>query len=115
MVNRRVLVVEQDVHLRSALRDMLEAEGCAVAETPSYEGALDLLGHDDRVQLLLVGLGLRPRDSGPALSAMRAAAGAQVVAFTALPRSAVPHDLPVEAVLDLPFTVGELRGAIGCR
>jgi hypothetical protein len=108
-----VLVVEQDGALRSALREMLEAEGCAVADAPSSEGAHDVRGGDERGQLLLVGLGIQPRSSGPALSAMRAAAGARVVAFTAMPRSAVPNDLPVEAVLDLPFTVGELRGAIG--
>jgi DNA-binding response OmpR family regulator len=111
----RVLVVEQDVDLRSALREMLEAEGCAVTDSATYEGALDALGRDDGVELLLVGLGLQPRNSAPALSAMRAAAGAQVVAFTALPRSSVPRDLPVEAVLDLPFSVGDLRGAIGWR
>jgi DNA-binding response OmpR family regulator len=111
----RVLVVEQDVDLRSALREMLEAEGCAVSVAHSFESALDVLGGEEHVELLLVGLGRRPRSSGPALSAMRAAADAQLVAFTALPRSALPHDLPVEAVLDLPFTVGELRGAIGWR
>jgi DNA-binding response OmpR family regulator len=114
MINRRVLVVEQDGELRSALRDMLEAEGCAVSVAPTFDRALSVLGEENH-QLLLVGLGLQARSSGPALSAMRAAADAQVIAFTALPRSAVPRDLPVEAVLDLPFTMSDLRGAIGLR
>jgi hypothetical protein len=94
---------------------MLEAEGCAVSDAASYDGALGVLGRKPGIELLLVGLGVQPRNSGPALSAMRAAAHAQVVAFTALPRSAIPRDLPVEAVLDLPFTMGELRGALGWR
>jgi DNA-binding NtrC family response regulator len=114
MVNR-VLVVERDVDLRSALRDMLEAEGCAVSEAPSFEGGLGILGRVRGVDLLLVNLGPRPRRAGPAIAALRAAAGCPVVAYSSLPRTALPHDLPVEGLLELPFTLGDLRRAIGWR
>jgi hypothetical protein len=115
MILDRVLVVEPDVDLGSALRDMLEAEGCAVIEARSLDAALGVLRREPAVGLVLVNLGPRLRVAGPALGALRAAAGGKVVGLTALPRSGLPRDLPVDALLELPFTLGDLCGAIGWR
>lgn len=105
----RILLIEDDSEFCAALRELLELEGCDVVTAGAVYSALEELGSGEDPDLVLLDLLLPDLHELPAVLALHAATRAPVVAMTALPPSAVPHDLPVEAVLYKPFSLADLR------
>jgi DNA-binding response OmpR family regulator len=104
-----ILLIEDDRAFCAAVRPLLELEGWAVVSANAVYRALVELGAGLNPDLVLLDLVLPDVRDLPAVLALHAATRAPVVAMTALPPSAVPHDLPVEAVLYKPFGVEALR------
>ena len=110
----RVLVIEDDTSLRRALRTSLKARAFDVIESPSAEEGLVLVA-DDRVDVVLLDLGLPDLDGIEALRRMRSFSDIPVVVLTARDRQ---HD-KIEALdagaddyVTKPFDVEELLARV---
>ena len=104
-----VLVIEDDTSLRRALRTSLKARALEVIECPTAEEGLVLVA-DDRVDVVLLDLGLPDLDGVEALRRMRSFSDVPVVVLTARDRQ---HD-KIEALdagaddyVTMPFDVEE--------
>ena len=83
-----VLVIEDDTSLRRALRTSLKARAFEVMESPTAEEGLVLVA-DDRVDVVLLDLGLPDLDGVEALRRLRTFSDVPVVVLTARDRQ---HD-----------------------
>jgi len=109
-----VLVIEDDTSLRRALRTSLKARAFEVIESPTAEEGLVLVA-DDRVDVVLLDLGLPDLDGVEALRRMRSFSDVPVVVLTARDRQ---HD-KIEALdagaddyVTKPFDVEELLARV---
>jgi two-component system KDP operon response regulator KdpE len=109
-----VLVIEDDTSLRRALRTSLKARAFEVVESPTAEEGLVLVA-DDRVDVVLLDLGLPDLDGVEALRRLRTFSEIPVVVLTARDRQ---HD-KIEALdagaddyVTKPFDVDELLARV---
>jgi two-component system KDP operon response regulator KdpE len=105
-----ILVIEDDTALRRALRTSLKARAFDVVESPTAEECLVLVA-DDRVDVVLLDLGLPDLDGVEALRRLRTFSQVPVVVLTARDRQ---HD-KIEALdagaddyVTKPFDIDEL-------
>jgi two-component system KDP operon response regulator KdpE len=105
-----ILVIEDDTSLRRALRTSLKARAFDVVESPTAEEGLVLVA-DDRVDVVLLDLGLPDLDGVEALRRLRTFSQVPVVVLTARDRQ---HD-KIEALdagaddyVTKPFDIDEL-------
>jgi len=107
-----VLVVDDDPEVRETLVNILEARGYTVIDAASGREALDILEHDETVQVLFTDV-MMPGISGITLArkAMELRPDLKVVLASAYMRDGgAPGEMPV---LKKPFHTADLLDAIG--
>ena len=110
---RRILLVEDQESVRAALRMMLELDGHQVTEAGNgaeglnsfTAGQFDLVITDFEMPVM--------KGNMLAANIKRLAPGLPILMITASPLARRNADNPVDALLDKPFHVPELRGALG--
>src|SRR5438093_1155681 len=103
-----VLVVDDDDSMRMLCRVNLELAGYRVLEAPTVERGRELLGQESvQVVLLDVHVG-----SGDGFSVLEAVTHERVILFTGSLEVMSIHRERVDAVLNKPFTLDELRDAV---
>jgi CheY-like chemotaxis protein len=110
---KRILLVDDEEPLRACLRLMLEMEGHQVTEASNGAEALNLF-NSNHFDLVITDFEM-PVMKGNMLAAniKRLAPGLPILMITASPLARRNADNPVDALLDKPFHVPELRGALG--
>jgi len=107
-----VLVVDDDPEVRETLVNILEARGYTVIDAASGREALDILEHDETIQVLFTDV-MMPGISGITLAkkAMEMRPELKVVLASAYMRDGgAPETMPV---LKKPFHTADLLDAIG--
>jgi CheY-like chemotaxis protein len=110
---KRILLVEDQDLVRAALRMMLELDGHQVTEASNGAEALnsftmgefDLIITDFEMPMM--------KGNELAMSIKRMAPSLPILMITASDRARGEVDNPVDAVLNKPLTVPDLRGALG--
>lgn len=111
----RVLVVDDDVDIVEALRDLLMDEGYQVATANDGQAALDYLGSADPPCLILLDW-MMPRCDGETFLRRRksvpAAARVPVALLTADTRASQRTDLDVVVAMKKPIQLATLLGVL---
>lgn len=110
---KRILLVEDQDLVRSALRMMLELDGHHVTEASNGAEALNLFAMGD-FDLIITDFEM-PMMKGNelAIRIKRLAPALPILMITASERARGEVDNPVDALLAKPLTVPDLRGALG--
>src|SRR5258708_18426476 len=104
----RVLIVDDEVILAEALRDIVEQLGARVTATAhDYAAAVHLLTGTPEIDLAFIDLRLGDAMTGVELARQAAARGIQVVAMTGY--STLPDELAGTSLLTKPFSVETVR------
>ena len=110
---KRILIVDDEAHLRTCLRMMLELEGHQVTEASNGAEALNLftIGEFD---LVITDFEMPVMKGNEVAVGIKLLAPSLPVLMVTGSRIARPDDRnPVDALLSKPFTVNELRCAVG--
>src|SRR5260221_14649514 len=104
----RVLIVDDEVILAEALRDIVEQYGARVTATAhDYAAAARLLEGTPEIDLAFIDLRLGDAMTGVELARQAAARGIQAVAMPGY--SSLPDELAGAALLTKPFSVETVR------
>src|SRR3954470_295026 len=110
----RILIVEDDVHIRRLLRVAIERAGYAATEAATAREALSA-ADIDKPELVLLDLGLPDRDGLELIQLFRARTGATVIVASAREETAekvAALDLGADDYLTKPFDTEELLARI---
>jgi CheY-like chemotaxis protein len=109
----RILLVDDEEPLRACLRLMLELEGHQVTEASNGAEALNLF-NSNHFDLVITDFEM-PVMKGNMLAASikRLAPNLPILMITASPMARRNSENPVDALLDKPFNVPDLHGAVG--
>jgi len=109
---RRVLLVEDDPHVRSALDRQLRVLGCDVIAVGTGREAVRVVEGGTRVEILLTDLDLPDIDGGAVARAVTVAAPATRVVFMSGGAALIPR-VPAGAILlRKPFSHAALAAAL---
>ena len=110
---KRILIVDDEESLRACLRMVLELKGHEVTEASNGAEALNLftVGGFDLVITDFEMPGMRGHELAVGIKLL--APSQPILMITASARARRGVENPVDALLDKPFTVAELQGAIG--
>jgi CheY-like chemotaxis protein len=110
---KRILLVDDEESLRACLRLMLELEGHQVTEASNGAEALNLFANN-HFDLVITDFEM-PVMKGNMLAATikRLAPSLPILMITASPLARRNAENPVDALLDKPFNVPDLHGAVG--
>ncbi|HEX2184911.1 MAG TPA: response regulator [Chloroflexota bacterium] len=115
MVQRRVLIIEDDPHIKDLLSDVLTAEGYEVTAADSVLGAATLIRRL-RPCALLLDLGLPYRSGASLLTDLKSdpeTAQIPVIVVSALPETLTPERRAMTAtVLTKPISIRDLLKAV---
>lgn len=110
----RILIVEDDAHIRRLLRVAVERAGYAVTEAATAREALSA-ADIDKPELVLLDLGLPDRDGLELIQLFRARAGATVIVVSAredVSEKVAALDLGADDYLTKPFDTEELLARV---
>ncbi len=110
----RILIVEDDPHIRRLLRVAIERAGYAVGEAATAREALSL-ADIDKPELVLLDLGLPDRDGLELIQLLRARVGAAVIVVSAredTSEKVAALDLGADDYLTKPFDTEELLARV---
>jgi CheY-like chemotaxis protein len=111
-VQKRILLTEDDDSVRQTIKLLLVADGCAVTEAQTGEEALDRLKRE-RFDLVITDFEM-PGLNGSELAVIikRQHPSQPILMITAYAERLRDSDNPVDAILDKPFQIEDLRRAI---
>jgi DNA-binding response OmpR family regulator len=113
----RILLVEDDADLRTALAAALRGDGHAVTEAPDGRGALDALADDGLLDLVLLDIALGPGPDGLQVCRRLRGADADVYVVMLTARGGEEHvvdalEAGADDYLTKPVGIAELRSRV---
>jgi CheY-like chemotaxis protein len=110
---KRILLVDDEEPIRACLRMMLELDGHQITEASNGAAALTLFNIDD-FDLIITDFEM-PMMKGNelAIGIKQLAPSLPILMITASARARRDAGNPVDALLDKPFTIADLRSALG--